>query len=210
MVRNQKELTKRHAEAFVRRNVQKREYMETTGRFLHVCANCECEESAEWHAAKDTEDEDLRYCYRCTAHYNSYGDYPDEKELRRLADKAARIASYADLHPPPGPCENPNCQQDGSSLWHWNSFHKFYLCDACSYHARDDSDELRIPQRHKRTAAKAGTPCASHMCGDTEACRWAWAASLNARVCNACSKFQKRNGYWPDRLSRRDKRKGER
>jgi hypothetical protein len=48
MVRNQKELTKRHAEAFVRRNVQKREYMETTGRFLHVCANCECEESAEW------------------------------------------------------------------------------------------------------------------------------------------------------------------
>lgn len=109
MVMNQKELTKRHAAAFVRRNVQKREYMETTGRFLHVCANCECEESPEWHAAKDTEDEGLRYCYRCTAHYNSYGDYPVKKELQRLANKAARIVSYAANPPSSGHCENHNC-----------------------------------------------------------------------------------------------------
>jgi hypothetical protein len=203
-------LTKRHAEAFVRRGNQKREYIEATDRFAHVRANCESEGPSECYITKDTEDEGDRYCYRCHAHYNSYGKYSNEEDLKRLSDKAAKIASYADNPPPPGHCENLNYSQDGSSLWHWNFSHKFYLCEACSYHTRDNSDQPRLPRRHKRTAAKAGTPCANHMCGDTEAGRWAWVASLNARVCNACSKFQKRNGCWSNRLSGRDKRKGER
>jgi hypothetical protein len=118
MVRNQKELTERHAEAFVRRSNQKREHIEADDRFAHFRANCESEDPSECYIAKDAEDEGDRYCYRCHAHYKSCGIYSVEEDLKRLFDKAAKIASYADLPPPPGHCENPNCQQDGNSLWH--------------------------------------------------------------------------------------------
>ena len=123
-----------------------------------------------------------RVCRRCHAHYNSYGAYPDDNDLQRLADKSARIAGYADNPPPPGHRENPECGHDGDSKWHWSSKHKFYICNACKIFARDNDDELRVPQRHKRTESREGLPCADDLCQSTTATKWAWEESLRALV----------------------------
>jgi hypothetical protein len=128
-------LAARHAETLLHSNEQRRDYVDNIGRFNHVCTNCECSDSREWHMDRDAEDKGDRYCYQCTAHHISYGVYPDEQDLERLAKKADLVASYATNPPPPGHCENPNCQQDGNSLWHWSTTHGFYLCDACKMYA---------------------------------------------------------------------------
>jgi hypothetical protein len=142
-------LETRATETRIRNNERKRTHMETVGRFNYVCANCESEDSGEWYSMQGVEEQGDRICRRCHAHYNSYGAYPDDDDLQRLADKSARIAGYADNPPPPVHCENPECGHDGDSKWHWSSKHKFYIYDACKVFARDNDDELRIPQRHE-------------------------------------------------------------
>lgn len=88
------------------------------------------------------EDEGSRYCYRCSAHWDSYGHYPHEAELLRLSEKASMIPSYRDDPPPPGYCQNPECGHEGDSLWHWSVAHGFYLSDACKAYTRDNNEEL--------------------------------------------------------------------
>jgi hypothetical protein len=122
------------------------------------------------------------------------------KARRIITSRYTRLS----INPPPsGYCENPECGHDGDSKWHWSSKHKFYICDACKVFARDNDDELRVPQRHQRTKDLR----ANDLCQSTTASKWAWEESLRAFVCSPCSKFQKRNRRWPDRISGTDGRK---
>lgn len=90
--------------------------MREARRKSHICANCECSDSSAWYISREEEEDvGFRYCYRCEAHFKSYGHYPNEAELMRLEQKAFLVASYADNPPPPGYCENPECQNDGNS-----------------------------------------------------------------------------------------------
>ncbi|THZ12290.1 hypothetical protein D6C89_10829, partial [Aureobasidium pullulans] len=180
-------------------NETRRVFIATTGRSLHVCANCESADSYSWHPVRDIDnDHGDKICRRCEVYYKTYNEYPTPEELDRLAAKTAKLAAFAENPPPPGVCQNDKCAMDGKSTWHWSFVH-----------ARENNDELRIPQRHKRASRKEGLPCANNLCGVTAAQRWAWSIVKNGHVCNACSKWFQRLGVWPDRLSGKDLRKTE-
>ncbi|THX24539.1 hypothetical protein D6D10_10108 [Aureobasidium pullulans] len=122
----------RAAETRKMQNESKKIYMATTGRYNHVCANCETPEAYSWHLVKGVDDDQGdRMCHRCDAYYKAYDEYPTPEEVDRLATKAANLVAMAANPPPPGVCQNGLCGMDGNSTWHWSFAHGFYLCDAC-------------------------------------------------------------------------------
>ncbi|KAG9758638.1 hypothetical protein KCU73_g3801, partial [Aureobasidium melanogenum] len=110
------ELAARAAATLIVRREQRHAYREAVERRLYVCANCQTEESYSWHKLKDVEeDQGDIVCRRCESYWISYGCYPDPEKLRRPAQKSEQIASYVNDPPPPGYCQNDNCQQDVNS-----------------------------------------------------------------------------------------------
>lgn len=106
----------RAAETRKIRNESRKNYIATTGRFNHVCANCESTDAYSWHLVKGVDDDNGdRMCHRCDAYYKSYDDYPTPEEVDRLATKAANLVALAANPPPPGFCQNGLCGMDGNS-----------------------------------------------------------------------------------------------
>ncbi|THX11148.1 hypothetical protein D6D13_05122 [Aureobasidium pullulans] len=110
------EIEKRAAETRKIRNESRKNYMATTGRFNHVCANCELTDAYSWHLVKGVDDDNGdRMCHRCDAYYKTHDDYPTPEEIDRLAANTAKLATFADDPPPPGFCQNDLYGMDGSS-----------------------------------------------------------------------------------------------
>ncbi|THZ12201.1 hypothetical protein D6C89_10841, partial [Aureobasidium pullulans] len=98
-----------------------RVFIATTGRSLHMCANCESADSYSLHPVRYIDnDYGDKICRRCEVYYKTYNEYPTPEELDRLA-------AFAENPPPPGVCQKDQCAMDGKSTWHWSFVHGFYL-----------------------------------------------------------------------------------